>query len=363
VYAAAGTLRAVGFDLDRLAVIGTSVPLPERVMMLVTDTAEFNIARDTGSLVYVERSTVAAARTLVWVDRLGHEEPVAEAGVRAYEYPRLSPDGTRVLVSISTQNLNDDNIWMWEVAQKTLRRVTSKLGINQVPLWMPGGRHFVFNAREGEGRSLFLQAADGTGAAEPLMQSQDPVLPSSVSPNGTRLLFSQQGAGSQADIMMLTLENRTVEPLTSTPFIERNGEISPDGQWLAYQENESGQFQIAVRPFPNVNAGIWHISEGGGSQPLWAADSRELFYRAPDGAIMSVRLERGRVWTTPAKLFDGPYYAGRGFTSDARTYDLARDKRFLLIKEDSGTGRPVAASSIRVILNWREELKRLAPLN
>ena len=106
--------------------------------------------------------------------------------------------------------------------------------------------------------------------------------------------------------MMLTLENRTIEPLTSTPFIERNGEVSPDGQWLAYQVNESGQSQIVVRPFPNVNAGIWPITEGGGSQPLWAADSRELFYRAPGGAIMSVRLERGPIWTTdrPNLLMD-----------------------------------------------------------
>ena len=139
VYAAAGTLRAVGFDLDRLAVIGTSVPLPERVAILSTDTAQFNIARDTGSLVYVERSTVAAARTLVWVDRQGHEEPVAEAGMRAYEYPRLSPDETRVAVSISTQDQNDDNIWMWEFAQKTLRRATSKPG-DQPGAAMDAGR-------------------------------------------------------------------------------------------------------------------------------------------------------------------------------------------------------------------------------
>ena len=114
-----------------------------------------------------------------------------------------------------------------------------------------------------------------------------------------------------------------------------------------------------------MNTGLWHVSDGGGSQPLWARNGEELFYRASTGAIMSVRVERGTMWTTttPAKLINGPYCAGRGNNAVARTYDVSRDKRFLLIKEGGGTGRPVAAPSIAVVLNWREELKRLVPTN
>ena len=119
-----------------------------------------------------------------------------------------------------------------------------------------------------------------------------------------------------------------------------------------------------VRRFPHVSAAFWRISEGGGSQPLWAGDSGELFYRAPDGVIMSVHVERGPIWTTPAKLIDGPYYAGRGTTAVVRTYDASLDgKRFLLIKEGGGTGQPVAAPSIAVVVHWSEELKRLVPTN
>ena len=161
--------------------------------------------------------------------------------------------------------------------------------------------------------------------------------------------------------MTLTLDkDRRVQPLVQTQFAELNGEISPDGRWLAYQSNDSGQFQIFVRPFPDVNKGQWQVSTAGGTQPLWARNGQELFYLAPDRTLMSVPVERGTTWTagTPSKLIDAAVLPG---PATARNYDVSPDgKRFLMIKTGRRDQTP-APASIVVVQNWHEELKRLVP--
>jgi len=184
--------------------------------------------------------------------------------------------------------------------------------------------------------------------------------PSAVSKDGTILFW--EGRGSTAvDIMTLSLEkDRRVQPLLETPFSERNGEISPDGRWLAYESNESGPSQIFVRPFPDVNRQKWLVSTGGGTQPIWARNGKELFYLAPTGALMSVPVERGATWSagTPTTVIDRPYLRLTS-VQVARTYDVSLDgKQFLMIKPVDG---PEAPTSIVVVQNWFEELKRLVP--
>ena len=151
-----------------------------------------------------------------------------------------------------------------------------------------------------------------------------------------------------------------------TTFDEVNAEISPDGRWLAYQSDESGQNEIFVRPFPDAGGGHWPVSTGGGVQPLWARNGQELFYVAATGTLMSARVERAVrrfAAATPTKLFEGRgrYYLGSG-ANFGRTYDVSLDgQRFLMIKTGGGTDGIAAPASITVVLNWFEELKRLAP--
>jgi Tol biopolymer transport system component len=157
--------------------------------------------------------------------------------------------------------------------------------------------------------------------------------------------------------MMMALDGTGhVEPLVQTPFDERNGVVSPDSHWLAYESNSSGRFEIYVRPFPNVNAGHAMISTAGGTRPLWAPGGRELFYVAPDGAIMAVAVEpRGGTWSagSPAKAVEGPYSTTSSVSP--RTYDVSTDgKRFLVLKQPVNR---VAAPQIIVVQNWFEELK------
>lgn len=132
-----------------------------------------------------------------------------------------------------------------------------------------------------------------------------------------------------------------------------------------YESNNSGQLEIYVRPFPNVDSGLWQVSTGGGTKPLWARNGQELFYRAPTGAVMSVRIERGATWaaSTPTKLFEGRYFLG-GATF-VRTYDVSPDgQRFLMIKlGGEGSDETAAPASLIVVQNWLEEVKRLVPTN
>jgi eukaryotic-like serine/threonine-protein kinase len=360
IYVAANTLRAVAFDLSRLETIGTGIPVVSPVVTISNGTAEFDIGRD-GTLVYAAGDAGAApARTLVWVDRQGHEEAIKAAPARSYLYPRLSPDGTRVALEIRDQ---ENDVWVWSLARETLTRITSDPAIDQAPVWMPDGLRLVFtSARDGALGSLFWQAADGTSPAERLTESPSYQRPSAVSPDGMRVLFWEAARNTATDVMMLTLEkDRRVQPLIQGPVVDRNAEVSPDGQWLAYESNDSGQPQVFVRPFPDVAKGKIQVSAVGGVQPLWARNGQELFYIAPGGALMSVPVKRGTTWTagTPTTLIEAGYFRGGG-GNDSRMYDVSPDgKRFLMIKQDVSANQP--AARIVVVQHWLEELKRLVP--
>jgi serine/threonine-protein kinase len=365
VYTAAGTLRAVPFDLDRLEVSGAPVPVIPDVATSGAGGANFALA-DNGTLVYAPagtNSTIAGPRTLVWVDRQGREEPI-DAPPRSYLYPRLSPDGTRVALDIRDEQ---SDIWLFDLTRNNLRRVTFDPGIDQFPVWTPDGRRIVFSTSRGgrSGRTISSQAADGSGFPEPLSRADDEIrFPTAISPDGTRLIIMEADSGATgvtADILALRLDgNGEVEPLIQTNAGERNAEISPNGRWLAYQSDESGRLEVYVRPFPAVNSGKTQVSINGGGWPLWSRDGRELFYLGPDRAVMSTRVEPGDTWagSTPTKIVNNPYLK----PPDAlfgRTYDVSPDgKRFLMIKPSTGQ-----TSSFILVQNWLEELKRLVPTN
>jgi serine/threonine protein kinase len=177
------------------------------------------------------------------------------------------------------------DIWIWDFACGTLTRSTLDPGADGYPVWTPNGRRLIFGSeRTHPGiANVFWQAADGTSPAESLTQGDRPQTPWSISPDGTLLLFGEGG-----DLASVSLESEhRVQMLTKTPSTERNGEISPDGRWIAYESDESGQFEIYVRPFPKIDTGRWQISTAGGTRPVWAKNGQELFYMAPLGALMS----------------------------------------------------------------------------
>jgi eukaryotic-like serine/threonine-protein kinase len=354
VFGAAGTLRAVAFDPNRLEIRGTPAPVVSQVMTTESGANAFDLATD-GTLVYLSGNlTTDPLRTLVWVDRHGVEVPLG-APARAYLRPRLSPDGTRVIVD--SQDAERD-IWLWDFARKTLTRLTFDPTSDGSPIWAQDGRHVLFSSLRSGVYNLFSVAADGSGTPERLLQSSTHNYPTSVTPDGRQLVFSDV---MKTEVMMLNLDdNKHVTPLVQTPFAERNGDISPDGRWLAYESNESGKSEIYVRPFPDVNSGRWQVSNAGGTRPHWARSSRELFYVAPPGALMSVRIKEGSTFNAsePVKLFEGRYYYGAPPVLGV-TYDVSPDgERFLMTKPV--TDAP-SSPTIVIVQNWQEELKRLVP--
>ena len=360
VYGIAGTLRAVAFDLDRLEPAGASLPVISDVITTQFGAANYAIARN-GTVAYMPGGTGAVSRIPVWVDRDGREEPLG-APVRTYQYVRIAPDGTRVAFDIRDQQ---GDIWIWEFARKTLARLTFDPTPDRFPVWTPDSRRVLFAGDRPGVPSLFLQPADGSGAAERLTEPAAQHLPDSISPDGTRAIFRETSTSS--DLMMLSLDgDRRIQPLVATSFTEQNGRISPDGRWFAYESNASGQFEIYVRSFPDAQGAQAQVSIGGGSQALWARDGRELFYLSLTGALMRVAVEPGAQWSagTPIEVFGRAYYHGGAPSGGTGvTYDISPDGlRFLMIKSGAGADQAnTAPANIVVVLNWTEELKRLVP--
>ena len=374
VYGAVGTLRAVAFDLARLETRGTPVPAVSDVATTILGAVDAVVAGD-GTLAYVSGGSAGVQRRLVWVDRQGRETPIP-VPPRALMYPRIHPDGRRVALSAVDQ---ESDLWLWDVERTTLTRMTFDPGIDTYPVWTPDGRRLTFSSERGGDRNLFWQAADGTGTVERLSESVNQQDSSAVSPDGTRLIFHESTATTSVDLMQLELGDarasggsaggqpvgaRRVTPLVQTRFNERNGMVSPDGRWLAYEADDSGQFEIYVRPYPEATRGLWQVSTGGGTRPLWARTGQELFYVSPTSALMRVGVERGPTWAagTPTKLLNEGYFTVPGANA-GRTYDISPDgQRFLMIKVGGGSDQ-AAAPQIVVVQNWFEELKRLVPTN
>ena len=360
VYAAAGTLRAVAFDLARLETRGTPVPVVPDVVTTANGGVDAVVAGD-GTLAYVSGGLANALRTLVWVDRQGLETPIP-APPRAYVYPRLSPDGNRVSLSALDQ---EADIWVWDLGRTTLTRVTFDPSIDNYSVWTPDGRRLIFGSDRAGARNLFWQAADGTGVVERLTESPNLQNAVAVSPDGRRLIFTETGPKMGEDVMQVELDGtHRVTPLVQSPFAERNGVVSPDGRWLAYEATDSGRVEIYVRPFPEVNSGHWQVSTAGGTRPLWARSGQELFYASPTGALMRVGVERASSWaaTAPTTLVKEGYVTVPG-GNPGRTYDISPDgQRFLMIKEGGGSDQTVEPPQVIVVQHWTEELKRLVPI-
>jgi len=354
IYAAGGTLYAAAFDLQRLEVRGDAVPVVSEAGLL-----DFAVS-DEGTLVY-QAGEIDLRRELVWVDRQGREEPLG-APLRPYLYPRLSPDGTRVALDVLEP---DRDIWMWDLRRNALERFTRDPAGNPLVEWSPDGRYLVFGSDRFGATNLFRQASDGSGEPERLLESDRLQMPVCF-PSEERLLFSANVPGHHRDIHALTLDgNRRAEPLIYGPANELNADVSPEGRWIAYDSDESGQFEVYVRSYPDpYNGGRWQISSGGGRQPLWSSDGTELYYRDFNGAMMAASVTPGPTFTPGpvVMLFENAGYGGSGAQGGGRTYDLSADGRRFLMLKAVPSADDESSPSLVVALNWFEELKRLVPV-
>jgi Tol biopolymer transport system component/predicted Ser/Thr protein kinase len=352
VYSRRGTLMAVPFDLARLEVASSA---PVAVAEGVEDAgegAQYTISGN-GSLAYVPGGYLFDTR-LIWVDRSGKLEPLA-APPRPYSYPRISPDGQQVALTISGAK---DDLWLYNFARGTLVRLTSE-GSSQAPTWAPDGKRLAYRATRAGSRNIFWRAVDGTGAEERLTIGEGLQTPSSWSPDGKMLAYADEsGTTGAAGVSVLSIEReREARPFLQTRFDELAPVFSPNGRWLAYVSDESGRNEIYVRPFPGPGE-KFPISNEGGIEPLWARNGRELFYRAADKMmVVGVQTEPSFRAGAPRVLFQGRFAGAIGRQAG---YDISPDgQRFLMLKPSESA--EAAPTQINVVLNWFEELKQKVP--
>jgi len=243
------------------------------------------------------------------------------------------------------------------------------------PLWTPDGQRIIFMWTRAGVSGLYTQAADGTENFDQLTTSPNPQWPSSITSDGTRVVGFEIGPRKRLEVILFsmgTLPSRPgsdtfavrslrTEPLIQTLFDESFPELSPDGRYLAYQSNESRRWEIYVRPFPNVDRGRWQVSVGGGTRAAWARSGRELFYLDASNTLTAVPVAlSGSTFSAgrPVKVFDDKYAE----SFPARQYDVSTDgQRFLMLKDSPPSNQHATPASMIVVLNWTEELKRLAP--
>jgi len=356
LYAQGGTLMAAPFDARRHAVSGSAVRVLEGVMQSTeTGSAQYGVST-TGTLVYLAGGLVGREATLALVRRNG-EEQLLPAPPRNYQFPRISPDGARIAVSIADE---ESQIWIYDVSRDTLRRLTFERDGNMTMAWSPDGLRIVFRSNpDVEGSyHLNLLAADGSSAVERLATSDYLPSPGSFSPDGRLVAFMEQNPESGRDLWVLNLEDRKTQLFLKTSYEETAPKFSPDGEWIAYSSDETGRREIFVQPYPGPG-GKWQISTEGGQEPVWNPRGGELFYRSGT-RIMAVDIDTEASFSAgkPRMLFDGPYLPT---SASFPWWDVSPDgERFLMLKPvESQTSAP---TEIQIVLNWFEELKTKAPV-
>jgi len=354
LYAVGETIRAVPFDLGRLAVTGPALPVVDSVAMNPSDGAAAFDVSENGTLAYLPVSSYVTESELMLVDRRGHETQALPRADR-YNHPRLSPDGGRIAVDIRSANSLGD-VWVFQVGRSGGVRVTSEGGRDWGAEWTPDGSELVYIS-ERPFFDLYRRAADASRPAQPLLVGTYDHYTGTVSQDGRLLAFELSVPGG-AELWTVQLHGAPAPTrYFANGFNLAHPTLSPDGRWMAYDSDESGRVEVYAQSYPEPSHRRWKVSPANGSEPMWTRGGRELVYRKGDSVMaVSVDLASGRS-NQPVLLFSGPYPDSPGWTRP-RGYDVSRDgERFLMIKLPPEQTRP----RINVVMNWFDELRTKVP--
>jgi Tol biopolymer transport system component/DNA-binding winged helix-turn-helix (wHTH) protein len=350
VFARGGDLFGVSFDERALSTVGETKTLLKGVKTYpINGAAHFSFSRD-GSIAYVPGSGVEPLRRLVAVGRDGTRHPIAEDGRLFYD-PALSPDGSKIAISIVTDGNSD--LWIYDTRRSTLTRLTTSPGEEEHPLFSPDGRSLAYDYAMAGSFRLYSRAVDGSGRERKIGRGERNERAETFTPDGRNLVYSTENPRGGFDLGLVPLEGEGEErPLLRTPFDERYARISPDGRFLAYSSNESGRFEVYVTTFPDSGPRL-QVSAEGGWHPAWTRGGRELVYLTDDAVVAapistSQSLSAGRAetlfdWRSPLPSLEGAY---------RKHYDVSADgERFVLVETEDDP----SARRLYVVLGFPEE--------
>jgi Tol biopolymer transport system component len=351
-------LMAWRFDSTRFSIDPEPIRMPEAVgTNSVFGLGLFSVSPN-GTLVHRAGNGIQR-RQLVWVDRTGRRlNTVGPVDESTYANPELAADGRRIAVS-RTVDSNVD-VWFLDVNRGLETRFTFDRASDANPLWSPDGNSVVFSSARDGRYDLFEKSSSGSvGAEHLLLKSEQEKRPHSWSSDGRFLLYLTYDTKTGSDLWALPMTgNKEPFPVVRTNFSETEGQLSPDGHWLAYGSNQSNRFEIYVQAFPGPGEAV-QVSTGGGTQVRWNSTGKELYYVAPDSRLMAVSVTvspDGRTIQpgTPTPLFMTHLATGGNVTGGKPQYAVASDGRFLL---DTKIDDPMP-SPITVVLNWTAALKK-----
>jgi dipeptidyl aminopeptidase/acylaminoacyl peptidase len=345
VYLRGTTLLAQSFDATALQVAGDPLPLAEDVEALASTLrfgATFTLSQ-TGVLIYKAGSSEGSQ--LTWIDRTGNRLGVLASG-DYNDFVALSPDGRQVAAQEGPSGGTSD-IWLWD-ARGTRSRLTADPAPDTSAVWSPDGSRIVFTSRRKGHLDLYIKDAVGAmGSETALLTNELDKFPTSWSPDGRFILFSARGPDTAGDAWILPMIGAGKPyPFMQTTFTETSGMFSPDGHWVAYVSDESGESEVVVAPFPGPGT-KQRLSTAGGTNPQWRRDGKEVFFLAADRNITSAAVVSGEgrfeAGTTRA-LFAVPTGLRQGYF-----WDAAPDgERFIVVAQADEK----RATSLALVVNW-----------
>ena len=356
------TLMAQPVDPQSLQPKGDLFPVAERISRGNSNGNSLFSVSANGLLLFQAGGSVGGNQH-VWFDRAGKQAGTVGGAVASRQSLALSPDGKRLAIEqIDSQNGNGD-VWIIDMEHAgTATRLTFDPASDPSPVWSPDGSKIAFANNRNGSNDLHVRASNGTGQDETLFESKESKSPTDWSRDGKFLIFQSQGAVAGFDLWALPLTATDKKPilLLRTQYFEAQGQLSPDGRWLAYTSNESGSSQVYVQPFaPGWDkpiSGKWQISTNAGVQPRWRGDGKELFYLASDRRLMAVDVKatlQGFDRSTPQALFDSRSVVGN---NTAFGYAVSSDgKRFLMPVPAGALGE---APPLTVVVNWLGWVKK-----